>query len=70
MEAPFPYRPTTVQLLRARMQQLAELRRKTNLPIARYAALAHKSGQQLYKEISAHKLLALSVGRRLIRVPN
>jgi hypothetical protein len=24
MEAPFPYRPTTVQLLRGRMQQLAE----------------------------------------------
>jgi len=40
--------------------QLAVLKRKINLPAMRYAALAGKSRQQLYKEISARKLIAVS----------
>jgi hypothetical protein len=70
MEAPVPYRPTQVEMLRGRMLQLADLRCNSNLPIARYAALARKSRQQIYREISARKLLAISIGPRITRVPN
>lgn len=70
LEAPVPYRPTQAEMLRGRMLQLAELRCKSNLSIARYGALARKSRQQLYKEISARKLLAISIGRRITRVPD
>jgi hypothetical protein len=52
------------------MVGLAELRRSSNLSIARYGALARKSRQQIYKEISARKLLAISIGRRITRVPD
>ena len=70
MQAPVPHQPTKAGLQRGKMLQLAELRRKTNVSVARFAALAGKSRQQLYKEISARKLLALSVGPRLLRVPD
>jgi hypothetical protein len=70
MQAPVPHQPTEAELQHGKMLQLAELRRKTNVPVARFAALAGKSRQQLYKEISARKLLALSIGPRLLRVPD
>ena len=69
LEAPVPYRPTHVQLQRGRMLRRAELWSRTNIPIARYAALAGKSRQQLYREISARKLLALFNQPRDTHVP-
>jgi hypothetical protein len=38
MQAPVPHQPTAAQLQRGKVLQLAELRRKTNVPIARFAA--------------------------------
>jgi hypothetical protein len=35
-----------------------------NLPLPEFALLAHKSRQQIYKDITARRLLALNVGRR------
>ncbi len=70
MQAPVPHQPAEAELQCGKILQLAELRRTTNVPIARFAARAGKPRQQLYKKISARKLLALSVGSRLLRVPD
>ncbi|MEN9865460.1 MAG: hypothetical protein RL748_1050, partial [Pseudomonadota bacterium] len=38
--------------------------------LAQYAHLANKSRQQLYKDVAARRLLALSVGSRGLRIPD
>lgn len=65
-----PYRPAKAEMQRGRSLQLAELKRKTNVSVTRFAALAGKSRQRLHKEISARKLLALSTGPYVARVPD
>jgi hypothetical protein len=69
-ELPVPYRPPAMQLRRGRLLLRDDFRSTSSVPIARYAALAGKSRQQLYREISARKLLALSMRPRDTRVPD
>ena len=49
---------------------LREFTQPQNLPLAEFAKLAHKSRQQIYKDIVAKRLLALSVGVRGQRLPD
>lgn len=49
---------------------LREFDRPQNLPLAEFVRLAHKSRQQIYKDIAARRLLALDVGRRGQRIPD
>ncbi len=65
-----PWHPSATEAQQGRIAQLAEFNRPGNLPLTRYAALAAKSRQQIYKLIKAGKLLALSVGGRGIHIPD
>ncbi len=58
------------ELQRGRMQMLKEFNAPGNLPLAQYAQLANKSRQQLYKDVAAKRLLALSIGNRGLRIPD
>lgn len=62
--------PTAADVQRGRAELLREFDRPHNLPLADFVRLAHKSRQQVYKDISARRLLALDVGRRGQRVPD
>lgn len=61
--------PSGTELQRGRAELLAEFELPHNLPLALFARLAHKSRQQVYKDIAAGRLLALDVGRRGRRLP-
>lgn len=63
--------PSDTDLQRGRSAMLKVFDQPQNLPIAAFAKLAHKSRQQIYKDLAAHprRLLALSVGRRGQRLP-
>ncbi len=41
-----------------------------NVPLSEFAQLAHKSRQQIYKDIEARRLLALNVGPRRQKLPD
>jgi hypothetical protein len=60
--------PTDIQ--RGRELQLAAFEQPHLLPLAEFARLAHKSRQQIYKDIDARRLLALDVGRRGRKLPD
>lgn len=62
--------PTAVDVQRGRAELLREFERPHNLPLADFVRLAHKSRQQIYKDIAARRLLALDVGRRGQRIPD
>ncbi len=62
--------PTAADIQRGRAELLREFERPHNLPLADFVRLAHKSRQQIYKDIAARRLLALDVGRRGQRVPD
>jgi hypothetical protein len=64
-----PWQPPASDLQRGRMSMLAEFNRPGNLPIQRFALLAGKSRQQIYKDIADRKLLAIDVGVRGKRLP-
>ncbi|WP_425601030.1 hypothetical protein [Dyella sedimenti] len=57
-----------VQRGRAVLQEAFE--QPHNLPLPEFARLAGKSRQQIYKDIKAHRLLALSVGPRGQKLPD
>lgn len=65
-----PWEPTSNQLQRGRVLLLKEFRKPHNLTIAQFATLAGKSRQQIYKDISSRRLLAISVGARGQRIPD
>jgi hypothetical protein len=60
--------PTDIQ--RGRELQLATFAQPHLLPLAEFARLAHKSRQQIYKDIDARRLLALDIGRRGRKLPD
>ena len=71
LRAETPWSPSATDLQRGRSAMLRAFEEPQNLPLARFAQLAHKSRQQIYKDLSAHprRLLALSVGPRKQRLP-
>lgn len=62
--------PTATDLQRGRAQLLSEFNTPQNLPLAKFATLANKSRQQIYKDVKAKRLLALSIGSRGQRIPD
>ncbi|MDO4682929.1 MAG: integrase [Lautropia sp.] len=62
--------PTETDIQRGRAALLETFEQPDNLPIAAFARLANKSRQQIYKDILARRLLALSVGPRGQRLPD
>lgn len=64
------WEPTPSQLQRGRVLLLKEFRKPHNLTVAQFAAFAGKSRQQIYKDISSRRVLALSVGARGQRIPD
>ena len=65
-----PWAPAATEFQRGRKIAVDELNAPANLPIARYAQLANRSRQQIYKDIESRRLLAISVGDRGQRVPD
>ena len=70
LRATTSWAPTAVDVQRGRAELLREFEQPHNLPLADFVRLAHKSRQQIYKDIAARKLLALDVGRRGQRIPD
>ncbi len=70
LRAATSWAPTAADVQRGRAELLREFERPHNLPLADFVRLAHKSRQQIYKDIAGHRLLALDVGRRGQRIPD
>jgi hypothetical protein len=70
LKATQPWGPSSTELQRGRAAMLKEFTQPRNLPLAEFAKLANKSRQQIYKDIAAKRLLALSVGARGQRLPD
>jgi hypothetical protein len=70
LQAETPWHPSVTDLQRGRLQMLKEFNTPQNLPLARFAALANKSRQQIYKDVAAKRLLSLSIGKRGQRIPD
>ena len=70
LRAAVVWEPSVTELQLGRALQLKQFNAPHNLPLARFAALACKSRQQIYKDIAARRLLALSVGGRGKRLPD
>lgn len=64
------WEPSATDLQRGRALMLKEFRKPQNLPVARFALLAGKSRQQIYKDVEMRRLLALSIGARGQRIPD
>lgn len=62
--------PGATDIQRGRAALLADFEQPHNLPLAEFARLAHKSRQQIYKDIDTRRLLALNVGPRGQRLPD
>ncbi|MDO5102379.1 MAG: integrase [Lautropia sp.] len=62
--------PSQTDIQRGRTVLLDAFQQPSNLPIPAFAKLAGKSRQQIYKDISARRLLTLSVGPRGQRLPD
>jgi hypothetical protein len=61
----------STDIQRGREETLREFLEPHNLPLVKFAKLAHKSRQQIYKDVHAKRLLALDiVGRRGQRIPD
>lgn len=69
-EAAVPWSPDATERQRGRRLALSEFNQPGNLPIARFAELADRSRQQIYKDVEAGRLLALSLGGRGLRIPD
>ena len=61
--------PSETEIQRGRAALLEAFKQSHNLPLTKFAELAHKSRQQIYKDIEACRLLALNVGPRGRRLP-
>jgi hypothetical protein len=70
LRADTPWQPSASDIQRGRAALLHEFEQPHNLPLTEFARLAHKSRQQIYKDIAARRLLALDVGRRGQRLPD
>lgn len=70
LQAGTPWELSATEFQRGRALMLHEFAQPQNLPLAEFAKLAHKSRQQIYKDIAAGRLLALSVGVRGQRLPD
>ncbi|WP_231497468.1 MULTISPECIES: integrase [unclassified Methylibium] len=70
LRAAASWAPTAADVQRGRAELLREFEQPHNLPLADFVRLAHKSRQQIYKDIAARRLLALDVGRRGQRIPD
>lgn len=70
LKADAPWQPSMSDIQRGRVALLREFEQPQNLPLAAFARLAHKSRQQIYKDVAARRLLALDVGRRGQRLPD
>nr|WP_273285550.1 integrase [Methylibium petroleiphilum] len=70
LRAAASWSPSAGDVQRGRAEMLREFERPQNLPLAEFVRLAHKSRQQIYKDIAARRLLALDVGRRGQRIPD
>lgn len=70
LRAAAPWTPSAADVQRGRAEMLREFEHPQNLPLADFVRLAHKSRQQIYKDIAARRLLALDVGRRGQRIPD
>lgn len=70
LRAATSWAPTAADVQRGRAELLREFDQPHNLPLADFVRLAHKSRQQIYKDIAARRLLALDVGRRGQRIPD
>jgi len=66
------WRPSGTDIQRGRRALLEAFERPGNLPLPEFARLAHKSRQQIYKDLgtSPRRLLALGVGPRRQRLPD
>lgn len=66
------WNPSATDLQRGRSAMLRLFEQPQNLPLPEFARLAHKSRQQIYKDLAAkpRRLLALSVGPRRQRLPD
>jgi len=64
------WQPLESDIQRGRELLLKVFAQPHNLPLAEFARLAHKSRQQIYKDIAARKLLALNLGRRGQKLPD
>lgn len=62
--------PGQTDIQRGRALLLEAFEQSHNLPLPDFARLANKSRQQIYKDIEAHRLLALNVGPRGRRLPD
>lgn len=62
--------PSATDIQRGRAAMLVTFNKPHNLPLAEFARLAGKSRQQIYKDIKAGRLLALSVGPRGQKLPD
>lgn len=66
-----PWTPSPADIERGRASQIATFNQSHNLPLKKFVELAHKSRQQIYKDIQARKLLALQIDRRRgLRLPD
>ena len=70
LKAETRWEPSATEFQRGRALLLHEFTQSQNLPLAEFARLAHKSRQQIYKDIAARRLLALNVGVRRQRLPD
>jgi hypothetical protein len=62
--------PGKTDIQRGRAALLESFEQPHNLPLSEFARLANKSRQQIYKDIDAHRLLALNVGPRGQKLPD
>ena len=62
--------PPATAIQRGRAVQVDEFERPHNLSIPEFARLAGKSRQQIYKDLAARRLLAITLGARRQRLPD
>lgn len=62
--------PGETDIQRGRAAMLEAFNQPHNLPLPKFARLANKSRQQIYKDIDARRLLALNVGPRGQKLPD
>lgn len=72
LRADVRWSPSATDIQRGRAALLSAYEQPENLPLPAFAKLAHKSRQQVYKDLAAQprRLLALSVGPRGQRLPD
>ncbi len=64
------WQPSATDIQRGRAVQLEEFNAPSNMPVQKFAELAHKARQQVYADIQAGRLLSISIGPRKQKVPD